>query len=242
MVDEYQDTNTIQEKIYDYWWMMARICAWLETMTRACISFRGATIRNILEFPSTFEEGKCKQIMLTTNYRSHTDIVTFLSDWCNELNGRMTKIVTVTTKRLLQGRSSSAAWKGIYCFSSLICTSSPSWAGNQAAPRRRYHASPEMPVTGDRSCDCWDRGLSRRHRLRQSELLSSARLRREAAPWSPVLDGAGVWTELQHQQVLAEPPIANELDIAGDLLDGMFVVAGEVTCDAEQSRRRPIVS
>ena len=39
--------------------------------------FRGATIRNILEFPALFDDGQCKQVKLTVNYRSHPDIIRY---------------------------------------------------------------------------------------------------------------------------------------------------------------------
>ena len=43
--------------------------------------FRGATIRNILEFPSKFADGECKVIPLVVNYRSDSDIVDFYNKW-----------------------------------------------------------------------------------------------------------------------------------------------------------------
>ena len=46
--------------------------------------FRGATIRNILEFPALFPEGLCKQVKLTVNYRSHPDIIRFYNEWMKE--------------------------------------------------------------------------------------------------------------------------------------------------------------
>ena len=46
-------------------------------MTRALYRFRGATIRNILEFPQKFAEGECRIIPLVINYRSNSDIVDF---------------------------------------------------------------------------------------------------------------------------------------------------------------------
>ena len=39
--------------------------------------FRGATIRNILEFPRRFPEGRCAVHTLTVNYRSDPGIITF---------------------------------------------------------------------------------------------------------------------------------------------------------------------
>jgi DNA helicase II / ATP-dependent DNA helicase PcrA len=86
MVDEYQDTNTVQERIL---LLLAgpkeNICV-VGDDDQGLYRFRGATIRNILEFPSNFKKGKCKQISLVTNYRSHPDIIRFYNEWMNELN------------------------------------------------------------------------------------------------------------------------------------------------------------
>lgn len=84
MVDEYQDTNTIQERIL---FLLAgkrqNICV-VGDDDQGLYRFRGATIRNILEFPANFPKGKCKQVSLTTNYRSHPDIIRFYNSWMQE--------------------------------------------------------------------------------------------------------------------------------------------------------------
>lgn len=49
--------------------------------------FRGATIRNILEFPHKFKDGACKIIPLTVNYRSNSDIVDFYNEWISTTDG-----------------------------------------------------------------------------------------------------------------------------------------------------------
>lgn len=86
MIDEYQDTNTVQEKI---------LLKLAEAHSNLCVvgdddqglyRFRGATIRNILEFPKNFPEGTCKSVRLTTNYRSHPGIIQFYNDWMGQLN------------------------------------------------------------------------------------------------------------------------------------------------------------
>lgn len=78
-VDEYQDTNYIQEQL------LLRLSA---SNSNICVvgdedqslyRFRGATVRNILEFPKNFDN--CKVIKLTTNYRSHRDIVQHYNRW-----------------------------------------------------------------------------------------------------------------------------------------------------------------
>ena len=82
MVDEYQDTNTIQERILfkiaapDF-----NLCV-VGDDDQGLYRFRGATIRNILEFPQNDFSGQtCQQVQLTTNYRSHPDIIQFYNEW-----------------------------------------------------------------------------------------------------------------------------------------------------------------
>lgn len=79
LVDEYQDTNYIQEQL---------LLKLTEKTSNLCVvgdedqslyRFRGATVRNILEFPNRFP--KCKVIRLTTNYRSHPTIVERYDHW-----------------------------------------------------------------------------------------------------------------------------------------------------------------
>ncbi len=73
MVDEYQDTNYIQEQIL---LKLANpennICV-VGDEDQSLYRFRGATVRNILEFPKHFSN--CKQVTLTINYRSHKKII-----------------------------------------------------------------------------------------------------------------------------------------------------------------------
>lgn len=85
MVDEYQDTNTIQERILK---LLAgeqpNFCV-VGDDDQGLYRFRGATIRNILEFPANFDNGACEQVRLTVNYRSHPDIIQFYNRWMEEL-------------------------------------------------------------------------------------------------------------------------------------------------------------
>jgi DNA helicase II / ATP-dependent DNA helicase PcrA len=84
MVDEYQDTNTVQEQLLT---LLAgeqpNLCV-VGDDDQGLYRFRGATIRNILQFPNKFPEGKCSQVELSTNYRSHPDIVQFYNRWMND--------------------------------------------------------------------------------------------------------------------------------------------------------------
>lgn len=86
MVDEYQDTNTIQERIL---FKLAEpdfnLCV-VGDDDQGLYRFRGATIRNILEFPQNFPDGACQQVRLTTNYRSHPDIIEFYNRWMEQLD------------------------------------------------------------------------------------------------------------------------------------------------------------
>jgi DNA helicase-2/ATP-dependent DNA helicase PcrA len=81
MVDEYQDTNTIQEQIV---LLLTRdqpnLCV-VGDDDQGLYRFRGATIRNILEFKENFTHGQCQQVSLTVNYRSHPDIIQFYNEW-----------------------------------------------------------------------------------------------------------------------------------------------------------------
>lgn len=84
MVDEYQDTNTIQERILLLLSGEKKNLCVVGDDDQGLYRFRGATIRNILEFPSLFAEGQCKQVKLTVNYRSHPDIIRFYNEWMKE--------------------------------------------------------------------------------------------------------------------------------------------------------------
>jgi len=81
MVDEYQDTNTVQELILKMLWHRKHNICVVGDDDQGLYRFRGATIRNILEFDKNFKRGECKKVCLTTNYRSHPDIVKFYNEW-----------------------------------------------------------------------------------------------------------------------------------------------------------------
>lgn len=86
MIDEFQDTNTIQEKLI---FLLAgerkNICV-VGDDDQGLYRFRGATIRNILEFPYNFADGDCQQVRLSTNYRSNPSIVQFYNQWMEQNN------------------------------------------------------------------------------------------------------------------------------------------------------------
>lgn len=93
MIDEYQDTNRIQEQIL---LKLAapenRICV-VGDDDQALYRFRGATVENILRFQENFkvspdggdlEGAVCPKIELSKNYRSHHDIIDFYNRWMEQ--------------------------------------------------------------------------------------------------------------------------------------------------------------
>lgn len=82
MIDEYQDTNYVQERLI---FLIAErhhnICV-VGDDDQGLYRFRGATIRNILEFPSKWEG--VAQFSLVENYRSERDIISFYNDWMQD--------------------------------------------------------------------------------------------------------------------------------------------------------------
>lgn len=83
MVDEYQDTNYVQEQLLlRLAGSHKNICV-VGDEDQSLYRFRGATVRNILEFPQHFKQ--CPEINLSINYRSHPEIIKtynkFMSSW-----------------------------------------------------------------------------------------------------------------------------------------------------------------
>jgi DNA helicase-2/ATP-dependent DNA helicase PcrA len=79
MVDEYQDTNFIQEQLlFKLIEKHKNICV-VGDEDQSLYRFRGATVRNILEFPSKMPN--CTVVKLTINYRSHKRIVNAYDRW-----------------------------------------------------------------------------------------------------------------------------------------------------------------
>lgn len=87
MVDEYQDTNTIQEFILSELATgpTPNLCV-VGDDDQGLYRFRGATVRNILQFRGKFAPGVCAQVALETNYRSHADIIGFYNRWMQAQN------------------------------------------------------------------------------------------------------------------------------------------------------------
>lgn len=87
MADEYQDTNSIQESLV---FLIAgewkNICV-VGDDDQGIYRFRGAVIRNILEFPDQFARGECCIVHLNQNYRSLPGIVEFCGSWMDDADG-----------------------------------------------------------------------------------------------------------------------------------------------------------
>ena len=78
MVDEYQDTNRIQAEIVQLLAARHRNIMVVGDDSQSIYSFRGATIRNILDFPETFPG--CGIITLEENYRSTQPILNLTNE------------------------------------------------------------------------------------------------------------------------------------------------------------------
>jgi len=79
LVDEYQDTNFIQEQLFLKLTEETHNLCVVGDEDQSLYRFRGATVRNILEFP--FHFSACPVIKLTTNYRSHRRIIEAYDRW-----------------------------------------------------------------------------------------------------------------------------------------------------------------
>ena len=91
IIDEYQDTNTIQEKLF---FKLAaghqNICV-VGDDDQALYRFRGATVENFVEFPQRCQKYlgcDAREIPLNTNYRSRQRIVDFYTDFIDRCNWR----------------------------------------------------------------------------------------------------------------------------------------------------------
>ena len=84
MVDEYQDTNYIQEQVLTQLASGSGNFCVVGDEDQSLYRFRGATVRNILEFPARFKN--CPLVKLTTNYRSHDKIVFAYDRWMKSAN------------------------------------------------------------------------------------------------------------------------------------------------------------
>ena len=79
MVDEFQDTSRIQLRILKRLAGAHGNFVVVGDDDQSIYRFRGASVANLLDFPSHFPG--CRTVRLTTNYRSHRDIVAACNAW-----------------------------------------------------------------------------------------------------------------------------------------------------------------
>lgn len=91
IIDEYQDTNTIQERIvFSLAGSHSNICV-VGDDDQSLYRFRGATVENFVEFPQrcqTYLGVEPRRITLNRNYRSREPIVDFYTDFIDRCDWR----------------------------------------------------------------------------------------------------------------------------------------------------------
>lgn len=94
IVDEYQDTNAVQERIFfNLSKGGANLCV-VGDDDQALYRFRGATVENFVDFEercSTYLKLRPKNINLHVNYRSREEIVTFYTDFIKQIDWKKDK-------------------------------------------------------------------------------------------------------------------------------------------------------
>lgn len=81
MADEFQDTSRVQMRILERLAGVNGNIVAVGDDDQSIYRFRGASVANLLEFPHRFPG--CRVAKLTTNYRSHPDIVAAVGRWMN---------------------------------------------------------------------------------------------------------------------------------------------------------------
>ena len=97
MVDEYQDTNPLQEKILVQLFKCTKNIAVVGDDMQSLYGFRGAEVENIIEFPNRFPG--CTEVFLTKNYRSNQEIL--------DLSNKVVQCTTEGFPKELTGTHSS---------------------------------------------------------------------------------------------------------------------------------------
>jgi len=92
MVDEYQDTNELQFQLLELLSSEHNNLCVVGDDDQSIYGWRGANIRNILEFANNFET--CKTVKLETNYRSTTPILTAANTLIEHNSTRLGKKLT----------------------------------------------------------------------------------------------------------------------------------------------------
>ena len=85
LVDEFQDTNRLQEQIFRLWTARSHNLMVVGDDDQSIYGFRGARPNNLATFPNRV--AGCKTINLATNFRSHDGIVAASANWMREVCG-----------------------------------------------------------------------------------------------------------------------------------------------------------
>lgn len=110
MVDEYQDTNALQESIVLKLRRKNHNLAVVGDDLQSLYAFRGAEVKNIIDFPNKIEG--CKKIYLVQNYRSNQEIL--------DLSNHIVKYATEGFKKQLTGQYRSNILPKVYTPSSQL--------------------------------------------------------------------------------------------------------------------------
>ena len=108
MVDEYQDTNSLQESVLFKLRKTNHNLAVVGDDLQSLYAFRGAEVKNIIDFPQKIEN--CKIVYLTQNYRSNQEIL--------DLSNHIVEYATEGFKKKLMGQYHSNHLPKIYTPSS----------------------------------------------------------------------------------------------------------------------------
>lgn len=107
MIDEYQDSNRVQEKILLLLSALKKNICVVGDEDQSIYRFRGATAENILNFSKHFPE-ICKLIVLDKNYRSVNDIVDFNNKWINHIDWKGHKFEKNISSSRIEGLLNSS--------------------------------------------------------------------------------------------------------------------------------------
>lgn len=95
IVDEYQDTNPLQEDVLIEFFKYTKNIAVVGDDMQSLYGFRGAEVENIITFPDKFDG--CKVIKLVRNYRSNQEILDLSNSVCTHATeGFPKKLVGLT--------------------------------------------------------------------------------------------------------------------------------------------------
>ncbi len=89
LIDEYQDTNSIQAQIVQLIASEHNNVTAVGDDSQSIYSFRGANFKNILEFPNLYEG--CKIVTLEQNYRSSQNILDFANEILKQAKEKYSK-------------------------------------------------------------------------------------------------------------------------------------------------------